>query len=146
MDTPNPQLNHNFDGVEKMIKPMRILAILITLTATFTLSQVDEAEAQLVTAYYTPAAVTVVKARPRLLPRCTTYRPVVPVQVGYPAFYAPQVPVVPMSPVPVPTMSAYYMPTAPVVPAYVAPAYSTRRVGYYPVPVLAEPVYPIYGF
>ncbi|MCH2180474.1 MAG: hypothetical protein MK108_00585 [Mariniblastus sp.] len=129
-----------------MNKPMKMLAILVTVVATFSLSQLDTAEAQVVTAYYPPAAVAVVPARPRLLPRCTTYRPVVPVQVGYPAFYAPQVPVVPMSPVPVPTMSAYYMPTAPVVPAYVEPVYSTRRVPYYPAPVLPAVVYPVYGY
>ncbi|MDG2186495.1 MAG: hypothetical protein P8K79_12515 [Mariniblastus sp.] len=128
-----------------MKKPIRLFAILMTVMGTVSLSQLETTEAQLVTAYY-PARVTVVTARPRLFPRCTTYRPVVPVQVGYPAYYAPQVPVVPMSPVPVPTMSAYYVPTAPVVTAYMAPVYPVRRMGYYPVPMLPAAVYPVYGY
>ena len=128
-----------------MKKPIRLIAILMTVIGTVSLSQLETTEAQLVTAYY-PAPVTVVTTRPRLFPRCTTYRPVIPVQVGYPAFYAPQVPVVPMSPVPVPTMSAYYVPTAPVVTAYMAPVYPVRRMGYYPVPMLPAAVYPVYGY
>ena len=69
IDKPHLPLTNNIDGVEKMNKPMKMLAILVTVVATFSLSQVDTAEAQVVTAYYPPAAVAVVPARPRLLPR-----------------------------------------------------------------------------
>ena len=129
-----------------MIKMMKPFVMMATVMAFVFLSGSESVEAQVVPAYYPMPVTTVVTAKPRVFPRCNSYRPVVPVQVGYPAYFAPQVPVVPMSPVPVPTMSAYYVPTAPVVATYSAPVYPVRRVRYYSPSMVPAVVYPVYGY
>jgi len=68
----------------------------------------------------------------------------VPIQVGYPAYFAPQVPVVPVVPGPVQTVSAYYVPTVPVIQAFYAPMVPARRVRRYSVPVAPMVIHPVY--
>ncbi len=72
------------------------------------------------------------------------YPPVVAVPTTYTAYYAPQVPVVPMTVAPVPVVSAYYVPTTTVY--YSAPVFPVRRFRRFAVPV--APVYyrPVVAF
>ncbi len=75
----------------------------------------------------------------------------VPIQMAHPAYFAPQVLVVPMAGGPVPTMSAYYVPTVPVVGTYYAPAVSHRHrwhhrhhIKRHSIPVVPAVIHPIY--
>jgi hypothetical protein len=69
----------------------------------------------------------------------------VPVDAMMPAFYAPQVPVIPMANGPVPTMSAYYVPTVPVTQTFYAPVIRTGRFRRHFNPVLPSAIiHPIY--
>ena len=49
------------------------------------------------------------------------------VQTTYAAFYAPQVPVVPLASGPVTTVSAYYVPTVPVTQQFIVPVVPTHQ-------------------
>lgn len=128
-----------------MMKLMKLTAAFAMAFFAVSLTQTEATHAQLVPTYF-PAPVEVVTARPRPFSCCKPSRRAVAVQVGYPAYFAPQVPVIPMSAVPVPTMSAYYVPTVPVVSAYLTPAYSGRRARYSSVPMLPAVIYPVYGY
>ncbi len=69
---------------------------------------------------------------------------VVPMQVSYPAYFAPQVPTAPFAIGPVPTMSAYYIPTVPVsgvYPVAVVPVRKFRRHAVSVAPIMIHPVY-----
>ena len=134
----------------------KTFAIFAASVISFVLMNIDSTSAQTPLPFYVapspvvsvPAAA-VAFAAPVAVPvrvccRRTNYVATVPVQVNYAAYYAPQVPVVPMSPWPVPTMSAYYVPTIPVVQAYYAPAVTVRRARRYAVPVAPAAIYPVY--
>jgi hypothetical protein len=93
--------------------------------------------------YTTQSPVFVVR-RPILHHHRVNYVTAIPVQVSYPAYYAPQVPVVPVAAFPVPTVSAYYVPTVPVRQVYYAPVVSVRRLRRHSVVIAPVAVHPVY--
>ena len=93
--------------------------------------------------YASPSPVVVVR-KPIFHHHRVKYVTPMPVQVNYPVYYAPQVPVVPMAAYPVPTVSAYYVPTVPVTQTYYAPVVPLRRIRRYAVPVAPVVVQPVY--
>ena len=93
------------------------------------------------TAEFLPAPLPI-PSQPMHCNGCSTLQPV---PLTYPAFFAPQVPVVPMAGGPVPTMSAFYVPTAPVTQTVIAefrPARKLhRRRGTPVIPIMVHPVF-----
>ena len=128
-----------------MMKRMKLTAAFSMAFFAVSIAQTETTHAQLVPTYF-PSAVEVVAAHSRPFSCCKPNHRSVAVQVGYPAYFAPQVPVIPMSAVPVPTMSAYYVPTVPVVSNFMAPSNSARRSRAYAVPMLPAVIYPVYGY
>ncbi len=64
--------------------------------------------------------------------------------VSYPAYFAPQVPVVPFATGPVPTVSAFYVPTVPVYQVYPSAAVPVRRFRRHAVSVAPIMIHPVY--
>ena len=135
-----------------MIKSPQTLAIFSAALLMAFLVNIDVSQAQIpMPVYVASAPVVTVQTRHH---HRTRYVTAVPVQVNYPAYYAPQVPVVPMAYGPVPTMSAYYVPTVPVVQTYYAPVVTTTRrhhhrkttVTYSPAVIQPAVSYPVYWF
>jgi len=104
---------------------------------------IDASQAQMPLPVYMAPAPIVTVQKPKCCQR-SYYVSAVPVQVNYAAYYAPQVPVVPMAYGPVPTMSAYYVPTAPVVQTYYAPVVTTRRARRNTIAVAPAVIHPVY--
>ena len=129
-----------------MIKTLQTFAIFSAILISAVFVNAGQSEAQMPLPVYIDSSPMVAAANPFGCRRASfaPYGAVVPVQVNYPAYYAPQVPVVPMAVGPVPTMSAYYVPTVPVVQSYYAPVVRARRVRRFSVPVAPAAVYPVY--
>ncbi len=128
-------------AVLKTIKTFSIFSAVICSMVIFCL---DHCEAQMPLPVYL-APTPVVKVQRSFLHHRTYYAPTA---VAYPAvttaYYAPQVPVVPMATEPVPTMSAYYVPTVPVVQPYYSTVIPRRRLRHYAVPVAPAVIHPVY--
>jgi len=136
-----------------VIKSPRTFAIFTSALLLALAVNIDVSQAQIpLPVYLAPApVVTVQKTRHH---HRSYYVSAVPVQISSPAYYAPQVPVVPMAYGPVPTVSAYYVPTTPVVQTYYAPVVTTTRkhrhrrqtVTVAPVAVAPAVIHPVYWY
>lgn len=108
------------------------------------LLSIEIAHGQMPLPVYTAPSPVVVVRKPIFHHHRVRYVSPMPVQVTYPVYYAPQVPVVPVTAYSVPTVSAYYVPTYPVTQTYYAPVVRTRKVRRYVVPVAPVVVQPVY--
>lgn len=127
-----------------MTKTFKTFGIFSAMMISVILTSVASSQSQMPLPVYVARTPVVAVPAGRSCCQRACYSAVVPVQVNYPAYYAPQVPVVPMAYGPVPTMSAYYVPTVPVAHAYYANVVPARRVRRYAIPVAPTMIHPVY--
>ncbi len=132
-----------------MVKTNTTLTIYSAIFFATVFFSVDYCQAQMPLPVYlapTPVAkvqTTFLQHRAYYTP--TYYAPTVVYPPITRAYYAPQVPIVPMATDPVPTISAYYVPTIPVVQPYYAAVVPRRlRARHYAVPIAPAVIRPIY--
>jgi hypothetical protein len=137
----NNKANHHHVGTIFMSTQSFVIFSAILICGA--ISDLSRAQAQIPLPVYVAPTPVVRVHRPIFHPKAY-YAATVPVTVNYPAYYAPQVPVVPMSYGAVPSMSAYYVPTAPLAQTYFAPVLPvkmSRRYAVSALPVVVQPVY-----
>ena len=135
-------------GTIVMNKSIRTFGVCFAIAFALQLCYLDQAHSQSFNEPMAFAASTI--NSPAACRHC--YQPTyVAAMMVTPAFYAPQVPVVPMAYGPVPTVSAYYVPTVPVVYPVVAEVVPVRKHRHHHwhkhrkatvVPVAIYPVWP----
>jgi hypothetical protein len=126
-------------------KVFQVNSIVAVVVLSLFFCGVDQSHAQIPLPVYQTSGPVFVVHRPLFHHRKRALA-AVPVQVNYAAFYAPQVPVVPMAYGPVPTMSAYYVPTVPVTQTFFAPVVyaNKRKLRRHSVPVAPVAIHPVY--
>lgn len=128
-----------------MFKPIKFSGYCSALLLTLFVAQTGWGQVPMPLPMYVTQPPVVVAGRPAIHHgACCSKK--VRVQVGYPAYFAPQVPVVPVVPGPVQTVSAYYVPTVPVVQSFYAPVVPVHKVRRYSVPVAPMVIHPVYWF